>query len=159
MPVAESKQAKNTVPYIKSSNKEKEIAIILIELNTADSIDLIKLHGIGPVLAKRIINYRNFLGGYCKIEQLLEVYGLKNDTYNTVNKLIRLDTAYIQKMNINTIEFKTLNKHPYITYSNTKSILKYRKLMEGFTSISELLDNHLVDSLTYNKILHYICVE
>ena len=132
---------------------------MLIELNKADSIDLIKLHGIGSVLAKRIINYRNFLGGYYKTDQLLEVYGLKTDTYNSILQFVKVDTTYIQRMNLNTIEFKSLNKHPYITYSNTKTILKYRKLMQSFTSISELIENHLVDSITYNKIQHYVRIE
>ena len=89
----------------------------------------------------------------------MEVYGLSKDTYNSINEFVMIDSSYIQKMNINTIEFKTLNKHPYITYLHTKSILKYRDLMGGFTSVESILENHLMDSTAYNKIKHYIIVK
>ena len=147
---------KKTELITASSTKVNNEPIIQVELNTADSIDLIKLNGIGPKLAKRIVSYRNFLGGYYKVEQLHEVYGLKVETYNIIKNSISIDTAFIQKIDLNSIEFKSLNKHPYITYTNTKSILKYRKLMGRFKSKTELLQNHLVDSATYNKIKHYI---
>ncbi len=155
--IVDSELLKNHKPKTESPISNKPV--LLVELNTADSVDLIKLNGIGNILAKRITSYRNFLGGYYKKEQLLEVYGLKNETYKSINKLVCIDTAHIQKMDLNTIEFKLLNKHPYITFANTKAILKYRKLMGGFKSMSELIENHLVDSTTYNKIKHYIRVD
>lgn len=130
-----------------------------IELNTADSVDLIKLYGIGTVLARRIINYRNFLGGYYSKNQLLEVFGITEETFLGISKFVLIDTAYINKLDINIVEFKTLNKHPYITYSNTKSILKYRKLMGRFSSVEALLENHLVDSITFFKVKPYIKIE
>ena len=51
---------KQQVEYI----KEK----ILIEINSADSAELVKLKGIGLSYAKRIMKYRNLLGGYYQKE-------------------------------------------------------------------------------------------
>jgi competence protein ComEA len=141
--------------------KNESIAVtheISIELNTADSIDLIKLYGIGPSLSRRIIRYRNFLGGYCNREQLLEVYGLNQETYNKIANAITTDTSLIQKINLNQIEFKALNKHPYFSYAHTKSVFKYRKLMNGFRSVNEIVANNLVDSATYAKVKPYLRV-
>ena len=48
---------------------------LLVDINTADSLDLQQLTGIGPSFSKRIIKYRELLGGYYDIKQVLEVYG------------------------------------------------------------------------------------
>jgi DNA uptake protein ComE-like DNA-binding protein len=45
-------------------------------LNTASASDLLPIHGIGPVLSKRIIKYRDAIGGYTHKHQLYKVYGL-----------------------------------------------------------------------------------
>lgn len=159
-------------PYIKirevkrklsTQKKEKETIVTqkeinIVELNSADSLDLISLHGIGEVLTKRIIRYRNFLGGFYKPEQLLEVYGFSNETFDKIRKNITVDTSFIQIKNLNTITFKELNKHPYITFAQTKTIFKYRKIMGGFKQSKELLKNNLVDSITYKKIKPYLTV-
>lgn len=137
-------------------NKEHLAERMLIELNTADSIDLIKLKGVGSILSKRIISYRNYLGGFVSKQQLLEVYGLKTETYNEIESSIVIDTTFVQTINLNTADFKTLNKHPYLSYVNTKTILKYRQLMGKFKSASELTTNNLIDTVSYKKISPYL---
>ena len=153
----------NETPQLTESKVESRspntLESTIIELNTADSIDLIKIHGIGKILAKRIVDYRNFLGGFYNKEQLLEVYGLNKETYNLINDMVRIDTSYINKIDINNVEFKTLNKHPYMSYANTKAIFKYRQLMGGFSTTSEIIENHLIDSATYTKIKNYVHIK
>lgn len=127
-----------------------------VELNSADSVDLIKLYGIGPVLSRRIINYREQLGGYVNKSQLLEVYGLEIDTYGLIESDVTVDADDIVKIDINKASFKILANHPYISYANTKSIMKYRELMSRFNAIDELLENHLMDSLVYSRAKYYI---
>ena len=51
---------------------------LMVELNSADSTTLQLLHGIGPAFARRIVRYREKLGGFSNKEQLLEVYGSSN---------------------------------------------------------------------------------
>lgn len=129
-----------------------------IHLNTADSIDLIKLPGIGPAFSRRIISYRKFLGGYVQKEQLNEIYGMSEKTYRKIIPNIDIDTSLIVKIDLNKADFKTLNKHPYLDYKQTKVILKFRDLMGAFNSPSQLLENHLIDSLTYRKIKPYLII-
>ncbi|MFM7309843.1 MAG: ComEA family DNA-binding protein, partial [Flavobacteriales bacterium] len=45
-----------------------------VELNSADTLELRKLPAIGVSIARRIIQYRERLGGYHALHQLLEVY-------------------------------------------------------------------------------------
>ena len=53
----------------------------MIELNSADSARLTELKCIGASLARRIVNYRNRLGGFINKDQLKEVYGMDDDRY------------------------------------------------------------------------------
>jgi competence protein ComEA len=48
----------------------------LVDLNRATAQDLAKLHGIGPVLAERIVAYRDEHGEFGTIEDLLDVPGI-----------------------------------------------------------------------------------
>lgn len=141
--------------------KHKEVIVNkevtrIIELNSADSLDLISLNGIGKVLSERIIRYRTFLGGFHKPEQLLEVYGMSSETFAKIREKIKVDTSFIQTKNLNTVTFKALNRHPYISFAQTKAIFKYREIMGKFKHPKELIKNNLVDSVTYKKVAPYL---
>ncbi|MCK4661941.1 MAG: helix-hairpin-helix domain-containing protein [Bacteroidales bacterium] len=154
---------KKLEPYIKinnitEKNINKSINNIIVEINSADTNDLIKLKGIGSISANRIIKYRNFLGGFYSTDQLLEVYGISEENFNLFKSNIIVDTTLIKKININTADFKQINKHPYIDYKETKAIINYKNIMKGFKNIEEIKKNNLISVETYNKIKHYLCI-
>jgi competence ComEA-like helix-hairpin-helix protein len=71
----------------------KKPVTMRINLNRADSAELVKLYGIGPVLSKRIIKYRNSLGGkFQSVDQLKNVYGLSEETFNSIKPYLIVDT-------------------------------------------------------------------
>jgi len=109
-----------------------------IELNTADSAALLPLPGIGPSFAKRIIKYRDLLGGYYAVEQLKEVYGLNDTLFNLVKDHVKVNPFLIKKINLNTENFKELNAHPYISYEDTKAIFNYRRKTGSINSLEQL---------------------
>ncbi len=124
-----------------------------IELNTADSIMLVELKGVGPAYAKRILKYRTLLGGFTKTEQIKEVYGMTNELFELICSQITINPNAISKFNINSVDFKTLNKHPYVSYEITKQIMNYRKQ----NKITELnLMDMLQDEETVNKLKPYL---
>jgi competence protein ComEA len=126
---------------------------LLIELNSCDSLELLDLKGIGPAYAKRILKYRSMLGGFLNIEQLKEVYGFTDELYAEVKPYIKANTDLIKKININSADFKTVNKHPYLSYELTKQIFNFKRK----TPITEKnFKDILNDEALYTKILGYI---
>lgn len=126
-----------------------------VELNAADTSLLEQLNGIGKVLSVRIIKFRNRLGGFYSIEQLKEVYGISDSLYNYIvqkNK-ITLDTQLIQKINLNTSDFKTMIKHPYFNKEIVVAILNIQKKKERVTT--NML-HQIMDENTLKKLQHYI---
>jgi len=123
--------------YSQQEPKSKK-QIKVVELNSTDSIGLLPLPGIGPGFAKRILKYRNLLGGYYSTEQLKEVYGFSDSLFLAVKDYIKVDPSLITKIDINTDDFKKLNAHPYLSYEDTKTIFNYRRKNGPITKMEHL---------------------
>jgi competence protein ComEA len=154
-------QKKRKPYYTKYERKQKYIRVsdtIRIELNSADSASLVKLSGIGPVFASRIINYRNLLGGYVNKNQLLEVYGFKPEFLEKIELNISVNTDGVKKFNINTATIDQLRKHPYLDYYTAKAIIDYRIINNGFKSIEQLRNVKLIHDDLYDRIKDYFTI-
>lgn len=133
--------------------------LLIVELNSADSAQLVALRGIGKVLAHRIIAYREMLGGFYSVEQLREIKSLPPETYANLYTQFTIDTSRISKINLNNFQYKQLSRHPYMPVAQLNSITNYKRLMGNFRSVSDLLKYKLVDTLTYEKISPYLEVK
>jgi competence ComEA-like helix-hairpin-helix protein len=139
--------------------QKKNYSIPVIEINTADTSELVKLRGIGPVFAGRIIKYREMLGGYCLSKQLLEVYGMDSARLNNIVNHITIDTSSIAKIEINDVEFKQLLRHPYFNYSLVKAIFNHRDKIKRFNSINQLKDIETISPEIFKQIRPYLSVD
>jgi len=128
-----------------------------IELNTADTSNLVQLYGIGKVLAIRIVKYRERLGGYYDKRQLLEVYGIKPQTYAGIENQIWVDTTKINKIDLNTVTFKALLKHPYLEFDQVKKFIKYQEKHRIF-NLKQLQTDGIFDKEFLEKLRPYFTV-
>ncbi len=130
----------------------------LIELNSADSLLLTDLRGIGPVLAGRILKYRNLLGGFVRKEQLLEVYGLPYETFENISHAVNIDTTGITRIDLNKAAYSKLIRHPYLDVYTVKGILNYRDIQGNIKDVNELVDNRIIPEESFSRIKPYIVV-
>ena len=154
IPAQPEKHAESLKPqFEKGKDVSKNIPVI--EINMADSLLLQELPGIGPVYARRIIKYRQRLGGFVNAEQLLEVYGMDTNRLSKIKPFVRIDTAYIRRIDLNHASFKDILRHPYMEYYLAKAIVNYRDKNNGFRNVNELRQINLIYDDLYYRIRPY----
>ena len=134
----ENKQNGGFKKYSKFGYKEKTKAI-KIDINLATKEDLIKVYGVGEVIANRIIAQRNSLKGFVVMEQLNEVWGLSPEVIENINSQFCVSKApELELIDINNASLKELSQFIYFKYALAKQILIYRSMNGDFKNIEDL---------------------
>lgn len=151
-PVSSNQQERTFYPV-------KEKKDLIFDLNKADTLDLQALRGVGPSYARRIVAYRNKLGGYTNVEQLKEVYGMTKELYAQIAPHLVVKNPQLRKLNLNTENIKELMAHPYIDFYLAKAIISFHKDYGAFQQVEDVRKVHLLDDETYKKIIPYLEVK
>ena len=138
------------------SFKKQAKQITLINLNTADTTEFMKIYGIGAFYATQIIRYREKLGGYFTKEQLFEVWKMTPETYEKIKDHVFISEKDVKRININSVTIEELKVHPYLKWNQANSIVKMRMQRNGFKNIEEIKESVLIDSETYEKLFPYL---
>lgn len=149
---------KNKQSQIKQNQKtqEQKKYFELIEINTCDTNQLQKIPKIGSYRAKKIVEYRNKLGGFFTLNQLSTIYSIDSSVVNEIRKRCSVSPQLIEKININTATWKELNSHPLISSYQTKNILEYKKIVGTIKNVDELRDNNIITKEEFEILKFYI---
>ncbi len=147
---------KNSPADSKAENFKSES--IIVDINSADTLQLMKVKGIGAFYAKSIIKYRNLLGGFAAKEQLMEMWKFDSIKFDKIKKNIIVDPTEIKKIHINTCTAAEL-KHPYLKWNAANAIVNYRSKHGKYKTLQEIKKTDLVDDETYRKIVPYLTLE
>lgn len=128
----------------------------LIELNSATGEDLEALPGIGQVLSKRILGFREKLGGFYSVKQLGETYGLADSIFQKVRPYLRCDSTQVKRIRINDRTDSLLFSHPYFRGQLARLISVYRTEHGVFSAPEDLRKIPMVDEKLYTRILPYM---
>ncbi len=129
------------------------------DINRADTTQLQKISGIGSVLSRRIIKFRDGLGGFTSKAQYAEVYGLAVEVTNKLDSFTFIVDGFpVQKININKASIEQIAQHPYIRKKLAKMIVAYRLQHGNFETIEDLSKIHTMDEKTLIKIRPYIAL-
>ena len=143
--------AKTVIPH---AFKKLEIT----DINLADSSQWCRLPGIGAKLASRIVHFRDRLGGYYRVDQVGETFGLPDSTFQKIKPVLVLSAVSVVLIDLNNASKESLQLHPYIRWQIAKAIIAYRNQHGSFRSVDELMQLALMDSGKFSKMKPYLTI-
>ena len=120
-----------------------------IALNTADTTMLKRVPGIGSGYARAIVNYRNRLGGYVDVNQLLDIKGIPPEAL----QYIVLGNSDVKKLDVNHLSLNQLKQHPYLNFYQARALVESRRLHGPLRSAADL---RLISDFTEDDIKRLI---
>jgi len=154
--IHEMKKAEVDSLKIKNIEIKKDI---VVELNSADTTELMQVKGIGRSYAKGIIRLRNAMGGFVSVDQLNEIYGMRPENMEQIRSFCTVNFGLVQKIRVNTASAERLNRHPYLSFYQAKAIYELRRNRGKLRDINDL--NMLSEMTPENiaKIKPYLSFE
>ncbi len=108
-----------------------------LDINTATAEDWQKLRGIGAFYAKRIVNFREKLGGFSSIQQVGETFGLPDSTFQKIQPYLQTSPVF-RKIKVNSTTLEELKSHPYLSNFQATVLVNYRQQHGNFTNLESL---------------------
>ncbi|MFT5596784.1 MAG: competence protein ComEA [Flammeovirgaceae bacterium] len=125
-------------------------------INTADTNELKKLNGIGSFYAKKIIEYREELGGFHSIAQLGEMWKMTPDKIDKFADQVILDRSEIRQIEINSASAHALSQHPYLSFGEANKIVLKREEAGGYVDSKAFCSSGLLDADLCRKLVPYL---
>jgi len=138
--------------YIKKSQDWK------ININEADSTAWVALPGIGPGFAKRILTFRERLGGFAAAEQLAEVYGIDTIWIRQNLRKFQVGKGVYRPLYVNRAIWNEF-RHPYLPFAQAKVVLNYRKQHGIIPDFASLMQIKLVEPAVWERLRPYLNFE
>jgi DNA uptake protein ComE-like DNA-binding protein len=159
-PIFASKQTSDKIvrsEFPIKGDSEKKFIPAVVDINDGDTTAFIALRGIGSIFAKRIVKYRESLGGFVSVQQIREIYGLPPETFEAILPYLKISSqTTVSKLAINELDVESLSKHPYISFKQSNAIVNYRNQHGHFQSLEDLKKVILLDDDFSRKIASYL---
>ena len=151
-PQVQERSQSETLFRIESRPQQEQI-----EINSADTSLLKRLRGIGPYYAQRIVQYRNRLGGFVAVEQLMEIEGIDTARFESMAPQIQIDFTLIRKIDLKTADQATLGQHPYIGPYAARWIVHFREqLGDTVCTLPSLVRRNIIKAQQSQWFEYYI---
>ena len=139
------------------SRLEPFIDIPSVELNSADSAALVSLRGIGPYFARMILSYRDRLGGFYSVDQLMEVERFDSGRLDEIRDQLSVDTSHLRRLDLRIADEATLASHPYVGARAAKSVLRFRKVYDSASwTLARLVEEKVFPADDSVRLSHYL---
>lgn len=158
-PYGKEKESKDTdfsLTTPKESTAFRPRIINKVEINSADSAELESLPGIGASMAARICAYRERLGGFVRLDQLMEVWGMREENLEKAAEYLELNVAGIDGICFNSVDEEQLSNHPYLGRKLARTLIAYRDQRQGLNDIEAIKGCALMTDSIYAKLSAYL---
>ena len=150
------KSERTSIPQNKDSVSErprKFDIVTQVDINTADTTDLMRIPGIGSYRSSKIVEYRRKLGGFVNAEQVMEACDLPDELLQWVK--VNVDVP-VRKVNVNKLSLQRLMNHPYITFYQARAIVEYRQAHGDLKGVEDLKGLEGFTPLKIEKLQPYL---
>ncbi|UYZ63082.1 ComEA family DNA-binding protein [Hymenobacter weizhouensis] len=137
----------------------KPTHLAAFDLNLADTTQLMQIRGIGRGYARRVVEYRQRLGGFWAEEQLQEMYALRDapDLVDSLRKYTFVAAGFAPaRIDVNNAPFDVLQAHPYVGKRLARVLVAYRQQHGPFRQPEDLRQIRILDQTTLDKLRPYL---
>ena len=139
---------------------EPFIEIPKVELNGADSAALVSLKGIGPYFAGKIMEYRDRLGGFVEIGQLLEIERFGQERFDEIADCVEIDASAVRRLDLWRADEETLSSHPYVGKRPARSIVLFRNVYDSSRwTLDNLVTEKILTPEMVEKLKKYVTLQ
>ncbi len=125
-----------------------------IDINQSTAEQWQQLPGVGAGYARKIVSFREKLGGFASAEQVKETFGLPDSTFQKIKPFLK-PSPILQTININTVSQEDLCKHPYCKFNHAKLIINYRDMHGKYQNAESLKKVYAIQDIL-PKLLPYL---
>jgi len=163
----QQKEVQRLIPYVRITtvsaqtpavydvSHEMNIVSLLpakIDINHADSAAWEAMPGIGPVLARRIVRFREMSGGFQSVNDLKRVYGLKDSVYALLLPYLRVSAIPVQVGMLNTLSARQLTARFSIQPDVARAMVAFREEHGSFEKLEDLKKIVIMTDSLYERI-------
>lgn len=148
----ENENRKNQYKY---STKKYDYPVIL-DINAAAEEDWKRLKGIGPYYSRKIVAYRDHLGGFSSINQVAEVFGFPDSVFQKIKDHLKLEQPVFRKIRLDTTDLQNLENHPYISRRQAKGLAAFINNHGPIKDPKILRETGLFSEEDVNRLVPYL---
>ncbi len=145
-------------PTNRSFTKAPLPAPASFDINTSDTTAWKSLPGIGSYRAKRIVRFRQALGGFASIRQVGDTRGLPDSTFQLIQPFLKQSPVF-RPLPLNKATYDELYRHPYINRNLANSIVRNREKFGRFNGPEDLRRLRLITEQNLPQLLPYFSFE
>ena len=151
-------KAKNVSEHIdnESTAANKNKSNLQIDINSSTAEEFQQIKGIGETYSNRIVDYREQVGGFYRIEQIAEVFGIDSSLYQSIEHQLIIQEVELKQISLNFASINDLKNHPYVDYKLARKIYDERVQNGPYQSMDTFLERCVIEESLAVKITPYL---
>ncbi|MEM1324332.1 MAG: helix-hairpin-helix domain-containing protein [Bacteroidota bacterium] len=155
---AADSQSPTSTPAVPRSYENVNHPAVIIDINRASQEEWEALKGIGPYYAKRIVRFREALGGFSSVDQVAATHHLPDSVFQNILLSLRPSPVY-RPLEINWRNIEELKSHPYLSWKEARLIIRYREQHGDFYSLEDVQKIQALSAEKIKQIAPYLSYE
>lgn len=142
--------------------KRKFTEVHQFDLNTIDSVTLVRIPGIAERTAAVILKNRQRYGGFYspwQLQDFLTWEAAQAYMEEWCNAWFTADVNHIRPIHINAATVSEMQRHPYLSHEQAMELARYRTRHKRISSATELRQMQTLDEEQINRLLPYLAFD